>query len=51
MDGVQINGMLDSHVDLQLGDDPASQPFLLPEEMINPTAAQAYHQKWDVRGY
>ncbi len=40
-----------TNVDLQLGSDPSVQPFVLPEHMINPTAAQAFHQKWDVRGY
>ncbi len=42
---------LGTRVELHLGYDPASKPFLLPEEMINPSAAQAYHHKWDVRGY
>jgi len=42
---------IDTRIDLQHGDDPAYQVFVLPEEMINPTAAQAFHHKWDVRGY
>ena len=42
---------IDANVDLQMGPDPAVRPFILPEQMLNPTAAQAFHEKWDVRGY
>ena len=42
---------LETRVELMHGSDPAAEPFLLPEGMISPSAAQAYHQKWDIRDH
>ena len=39
---------LETYVELHPGDDPALKPFLLPEQMLAPSAAQAYHGKWNV---